>query len=296
MQITKLSSSLISSYTFCNFQYFLRYVLELESSGSGKAATTGTIVHQALEWASRLKKKNKINVDPEWLFERSWNEHPHPNLRKFTSKGLSADYKKCKASFFKIIEDEFYNPYNLKIIDAERWFEIELPGPEWEVKKDGKTKQLAVRGYMDLIHELNENTIEIVDYKTGLRSSPFDPTTMDFYGLTKKLQAKIYFMASKILLPQYKNCIVTFYYTGDGPTTIGLSDEELPQILSQLFSIFQQIKGDSLIKRNRSWKCKLCQFSKNDICDKVWGELNTMGERYVKNKYHNINIGDINNG
>jgi hypothetical protein len=119
---------------------------------------------------------------------------------------------------------------------------------------------------------------------------------MDFYGLTKKLQAKIYFMAAKILYPQYKNLLVTFYYTTDGPTTIGLSDEELPQILSELFSIFQWIKGDSLIRRNRSWKCKLCQFSKNDICDKVWGELNTMGERYVKNKYHKINVGDVNSG
>jgi len=291
MQITKLSSSLISSYTFCNFQYFLRYVLELESSGSGKAATTGTIVHQALEWASRLKKKNKINVDPEWLFERSWNEHPHPNLRKFTSKGLSADYKKCKASFFKIIEDEFYNPYNLKIIDAERWFSIELPLPEWKIAGGLETKALVVRGYIDLIHELNKDTIEITDYKTGSRSTPFDKKEMNFYNLTKKLQAKIYFLAAKILYPQYENCVVTFYYTSDGgPTTIGLSEEEIPNILNELFSIFKQIEADSLIRRNRSWKCRLCPYNKEDLCTKIWSSLNTMGEEYTKIQYKGMKI------
>ena len=291
MLINKFSSSLAETYKFCAFKYWLTYVLELESSGSGKAATIGTITHKALEWAARLKQRGKTTIDPLWLLDRAWDENPHPDLRKFTSKGLSADYKKAKASFFKVIEDEFYNPYNLKIIDAERWFEIELPGPEWEVKKDGKTKQLAVRGFIDLIHKLSNDTIEIVDYKTGNRKSPFDSKEMDFYNLTKKLQAKIYFMAAKILFPQYKNCVVTFYYTSDGgPTTIGLSNGDVPSILSELYDIFKTIKSDSLIRRNRSWKCKLCNFSKNDVCSIIWSDLNTMGEEYVKIKYKGTKI------
>jgi len=291
MQVNKFSASLIDTYKFCAFKYWLTYCLELESSGSGKAATIGTITHKALEWAARLKQRGKTTIDPLWLLDRAWDENPHPDLRKFTSKGLSADYKKAKASFFKVIEDEFYNPYNLKIIDAERWFEIELPGPEWEVKKDGKTKQLAVRGFIDLIHKLSNDTIEIVDYKTGNRKSPFDSKEMDFYNLTKKLQAKIYFMAAKILFPQYKNCVVTFYYTSDGgPTTIGLSNGDVPSILSELYDIFKTIKSDSLIRRNRSWKCKLCNFSKNDVCSIIWSDLNTMGEEYVKIKYKGTKI------
>jgi ATP-dependent helicase/DNAse subunit B len=294
MLINKFSSSLAETYKFCAFKYWLTYVLELESSGSGKAATIGTIVHRALEWAALLKKRGKTSVSPEWLFERSWDENPHPDLRKFTSKGLSADYKKAKASFFKVVEDEFYNPYNLTVVDAEKWFEIGLPGQEWEVKKDGETKQLCVRGYIDLIHELDKDTIEIVDYKTGSRNSPFDKNTMDFYNLTKKLQAKIYFMAAKILFPQYKNCVVTFYYTQDlGPTSIGLSDEEIPEILNQLHCIFVRIKGDSLIRRSRSWKCRLCPYEKNDLCTKIWYDLNTLGQEYVTNKYYKLNLDDI---
>lgn len=293
MQVNKFSSSLIDTYRFCSFKYFLTYILELQSEGSGKAATIGTIVHKALEWAARLKQRGKTTIDPLWLLDRAWDENPHPDLRRFTTKGLSADYKKCKMSFFKVVEDPFYNPYKLKVIDAEKWFEIELPGPEWEVKKDGKTKQLCVRGYIDLIHKLNDNTIEIVDYKTGSRTSPFDKNTMDFYNLTKKLQAKIYFMAAKILYPQYKNLLVTFYYTTDGPTTIGLSDEELPQILSELFSIFQWIKGDSLIRRNRSWKCKLCPYEKNNNCTRIWSDLSTLGQEYVMDKYYKLNLENI---
>ena len=297
MLITKFSDSLINSYRFCPFQYWLHYVLELESSGSGKAATVGHIVHQALEWMAKLRKRGKTNVDPLWLFERSWDSSFHPDLRKFTSRGESADYRKCKASFFKIIDDSFYNPYNLKIIDIERWFSIEFPGPEWEVKENKETKQLKARGYIDLVHEIDNETIEIVDYKTGSRTGPFNSQEMNFYGLIKKIQAKLYFIAAKILYPKYKNVILTFYYTKeDGPTTISLSDEDIPIILTQLYNIFITIKNDSLINRNRSWKCKLCPYNKNDVCSKIWGDLNTMGERYVKNKYHNINIGDINNG
>lgn len=293
MQINKFSASLAETYNFCAFKYWLIYCLELETTGSGKAATIGTIAHKALEWAARLKQRGKTNIDPLWLLDRSWDENPHPELRRFTSRGESADYKKCKASFFKVMEDEFYNPYKLNVLDAEKWFEIEMPGPEWEVQKNGKIEQLKVRGYIDLIHEINSETIEIVDYKTGLRSSPFDKNIMDFYGLTKKLQAKIYFMAAKMLYPQYENCLVTFYYTQDGPTTIGLSDEELPQILNELFSIFKHIKDDSLIRRNRSWKCKLCPYEKNNTCTNIWSDLNTMGEEYVKSKYHKLNLEDI---
>ena len=294
MQITKFSSSLAETYSFCAFKYWLTYCLELGTSGSGKAATIGTIVHRGLEWAAKLKKRNKISVDPLWLFDRAWDENPHPDLRRFTSRGESADYKRGRSSFFKVMEDPFYNPYNLNVIDAERWFEISLPGAEWEVKKDGKTEQLRIRGYIDLIHKLDNNTVEIVDYKSGSRKSPFDPKTMDFYGLQQKLQAKIYFMAAKILYPQYENCIVTFYYTSDGgPTTIGLSNEELPQILNQLYSIFKHIKDDSLVRRNRSWKCKLCQFNKNDVCSRIWSDLGTMGEAYTKNRYYKLNLENI---
>jgi hypothetical protein len=239
---------------------------------------------------ARLKKKGKTNVDPSWLFDRSWDENPHIDLRKFTSRGLSADYKKCKASFLKIVEDKFYNPYVLKIVDAEQWFAVELPGPEWEIRDGGETKQIRVRGYIDLVHEIDGDTIEIVDYKSGTRSSPFDKTEMDFYGLTQKLQARFYFMAARALYPQYKNVILTFYYTQDGPTTIGLSDEDIPFILSQLYEIFQQIKKDSLIRRSRSWKCKLCPYNKEDACTQIWSDLNTFGEEYVQNKYHQISV------
>lgn len=293
MKITKCSNSAIDSYRFCPFQYYLHYIMEIETS-KGKSAAIGNIVHQTFEWMAALKKRNKTNVDPMWLFDKAWDMYPHKDLRRHTTRGESADYKKTRDIVNKIVDDENYNPYKLNVIQAEKWFEIDLPGEDFEVIDNGIKRQLKVRGFIDLIHELDKDTIEIVDWKSGKRDSPFDTTKMDFYGLSKKLQGGLYYLASILLYPQYKNRILTFYYIADGgPTTITLDETDIPIILSRLYGHFKTIKKDSLVRRNRSWKCKLCGYNKNDVCSKIWSDYNTFDEKFVKEKYHKISLENI---
>lgn len=293
MQIKTCSNSAIDTYRFCAFKYYLNYELEIKTSG-GKAAIIGNIVHQTFEWMSLLKKKGKINVDPIWLFDRAWDMYPHKDLRKYTTRGESADYKRTKEIIYKIVDDDNYNPYKLNVIDAEKWFEIDLPGEEFEVNDNGIKKQLKVRGYIDLVHKISDNTLEIIDWKSGKRDSPFDTTKMDFYGLSKKLQGGLYYLASILLYPQYKNIVLTFYYIADGgPTTISFDESDIPIILSKLYGHFKTIKQDSSVRRNRSWRCKMCGYSKQDICTKIWSDYNTFDEKIVKEKYYKINLEQI---
>ncbi len=284
MRITQCSSSSIDTFSSCEFKYWLQYIIGLKFP-SGKAATLGTIVHQVAEWMARLKKRGKINIDPIWLFERAWEENTHIELRKFTNRGLSADYKKCQESINKIISGS-YNPYGLDPIDIEKWFEIELPGEEWITIEN---KPFKIRGFIDLINKIDKDTIEIIDYKNGVQKEFFTFKDINFDNIINKIQGRIYHLAASILYPQYSNILITFYYINHDILTFSLGDEDIPDTLAMLYNFFSMVKKNTLIRRNRSWKCKSCSFNKNDKCTAIWSDLNTSGEQFVKDKYATIN-------
>jgi len=285
-------------YKHCPFAYYLQYILN-QKSDSGKAALQGTIVHQTIDWMAKLKKRGKTNVDPMWLLDRAWDEQVQKNenisIRKVTTRidketgefKEAADFKKCRLAIEEILANEHYNPYNLDIIDSEKWFRLEMPGKEWEVKNENdEPEQFAARGFIDLVHKVDKDTIEIIDWKTGVRKSFYTQKEIDEEVLSREIQPRIYHLASYLLYPQYKNVILTFYYTGDGgPVTIALSHDDVLNTIEYLHRFLMTVKGDTLLRRNRSWKCKMCRFNKEDKCSKIWGDLHTMGGAYVSEKY-----------
>jgi hypothetical protein len=306
MRVVKCSASAIKLYNHCPFSYFLQYILGIES-GTGKAALQGKIVHQTLEWMARLRKRGKTNVDPMWLLNRAWDEltakSPEVIIRRVTTRidkntgeyKEAADFKKCRIALETVLDDPFYNPYNLNgIIDIERWFAIELPGEEWLCQdKDGKPHQFAVRGFIDLVHELDEETIEIVDWKTGNRKDFYTQKPMDEVLLMREVQSRLYHLAAYFLYPKYKNILITFYYTNDGgPITIALSQEDIAMTIAALHRFFTTIKKDTLVRRNRKWTCRMCGFNNNGICDRIWSDLHTLGSEYVEDRYAGFDCGD----
>ena len=296
MKIARCSASAIQSYRHCAFKYFLNYALDLESP-SGKAALQGKIVHQVLEWMSKLKKRGKVNVDVEWLLEYAWDMHtslsPHIEIRRTTSRGEAADFKKCRLCVETILADKHYNPYEMNnIVDIEAWFKLELPGPEWITKDDdGNDQPFAVRGYIDLARELDKDTIEIIDWKTGKRVDFYTRKPIDAYELLRAVQPRLYHLASSVLYSKYKNIIITFYYIEDGgPLTISLGIDDIPMTLASLWKFFDTVKKDTLLVRNRSWQCKMCAYERSKICQRIWSDLHTMGSEYAENRYKGLNF------
>jgi len=298
MKVVKCSASAINTYYNCPFCYFLHYILGLELK-AGKAALQGSIVHQALGWMAKLRKRGKTTIDPSWLLNRAWDtlvaKHTEIEMRKTTTLidketgnfKEAADFKKCRVALETIFSDEFYNPYNINVIDVEKWFTMEIPGNEWKCfDENGKSHQFTVRGFIDLVHEIDAETIEIIDWKTGNRKDFYTQQPVDEQSLTQNVQSRLYHLASYFLYPQYKNIFVTFYYANNGgPITIALSYDNLSMTIAALYRFFTTIKGDTLICRNRHWTCKMCGFNRDDICSRIWSDLNTFGSEYVKNKY-----------
>ena len=292
MKITKCSASAIQTYEHCNFKYYMSRVLNMEDA-AGKAALQGTIVHQVFEWMGKLKRKNKTHIDPEWLLERSWDMHtaknPHIEIRRTTSKGEAADFRKCRESVEVILNDDTYNPYKMEnIIDSERWFSVEFPGEEWETHEG---EQFRTRGFIDLVRELDKETIEIIDWKTGKRLDFYTRQPIDVLQLMREIQPRLYHLASCMIYSEYKNIVITFYYTSDGgPVTISLSLEDIPHTIAAIWAFFKRVEKDTLFRRNRSWKCRMCAYNKNDICTKVWSDLHTLGSEFVEQKYVDMTV------
>lgn len=286
MKIVRCSATAIKGYYHCSFMYWLEKILGLESS-SGKAALQGTIAHTVFEWMGKLKKRNKTYIDTEWLLDQSWEMHVKQNpgieIRRETSRGEAADFRKCRTDIESVANSD-HSPYKSKIIDIERWFEIEMPGPEWKCS-DG---QFSSRGFIDLVREIDSDTIEIVDWKTGDRCDYHTRERHTYSTLFRDIQLRLYHFAATELYPQYKNIIVTFYYTSDGgPITVPMSYSDIFGTIDYLWEFFQTVKNDTLLLRNRSWKCKMCSFERSGMCDRVWGELHALGSEYVE-KYRNL--------
>lgn len=302
MRIVKCSASAISLYKHCPFAYFLHYILGMESS-AGKAALQGSIVHKALEWMTKLRKRGKINVDPMWLLDRAWDEgtkaSPEIEIRRVTTRidketgelKEAADFKKCRIAIETILKNPYYNPYTLKVIDSERWFALEIPGDEWKcLDADGKEHQFAVRGYIDLVHEIDKDTIEIVDWKTGARKGFYTQKPIDEEVLIQEVQPRLYHLAAYFLYPKYKNIWITFYYTNDGgPITIAMSQEDLANTIASLHRFFSIVKQDTLMRRNRWWTCRMCPFERNGMCNRIWSDLHTLGSEYIEERYKGLN-------
>lgn len=298
MRIVKCSASAIGLYNHCPFSYFMHYILGMESR-AGKAALQGNIVHKTLEWMTKLRKRGKTNVDPMWLLDRAWDEHtaasPEIAIRKVTTRidketgdfKEAADFKKCRIAMETVLNNPHYNPYEIDVVDAERWFAMEMPEKIWQCfDKDDKLYQFTVRGFIDLVHEIDEETIEIVDWKTGSRKSFYTQQPIDEETLAREIQPRLYHLAAYFLYPKYKNILITFYYTNDGgPITISLSQDDLAITIATLHRFMTTVKQDTLMCRNRWWTCKMCSFERNGMCNRVWSDLHTLGGEYVKDRY-----------
>jgi hypothetical protein len=285
MKIDKIRSSSINTYRFCNWKYFLEYVLNCESL-SGKAALQGTIIHQVMDWLALSKIKGIKEPEHKNLLERAWNYHigknPHIDIRRTTSRGDAADYKKCLNTIEKI-KSSMYDPYKLNIIKSESKFNI--PVPEFDDK--------ILSGTIDLIHEIDNDTIEIVDWKSGKQKDFATMKDKDFYSLMKDVQPRVYHLAAFLLYPQYKNIMVTFYYVNekDGATTLPFTVEDLPYTIAAIINFIKIVEGDKNIFRNRSWKCRtFCFYGRNNTCNTIWKDRHRYGMKYVEQKYVNLTV------
>jgi len=294
MRIATVSASSQKSYDWCQWKWFIRYCLKFQEE-AGPAALIGSIVHKYLEIISLFAVDNRNNntdiwPDPEELWEQCFNEYflESPEI----ADGI--DQSKIN-SIIKGLMDLIhgnYTPYTTNTIASEAQFDIPLVSPLFKV--DGtKDEYIKVIGKIDRVDELDKDSIEIIDYKTGRRQNfgSNSKEKINSLTLTEDIQPRMYGLAAKTLYPQYKNILITFIYLADGgPVTATLTDEDHETTMEFLKDKILEIKKVSDPKQTISWKCnKLCWYGKTGLCNNLWEEKEKYGVQFLEDKYSVLN-------
>lgn len=274
----------------CEQQYFIEYVLGWRGP-SGQKADKGTITHKVLEILAIIKKAQQDGIDivtDDVMGKIDINNYNLNTIiekvyKYYTEKATHhkwsvKDYKDCHSWVYKAIEfnNGMFDPRNRNILEPEQHFDFEIRKP-WAKYKytldDGSKLEgyLALKGTIDLITKVNDDTIEIVDWKTGRRLDWATGQEKTQEKLEKDPQLRIYHYAIKNLYPQIKHIIFSIYFINDGgPFSICFSDDDIGPTEDMLRSKFEVVKNTNKPRLNKSWMCsKLCHFGKTTFDNSI---------------------------
>ena len=319
MIVTYIRSSSYNNYDYCQLQYFITYVLGHRST-SGKKAQLGTIVHKVMECLAVCKKRlqgrqtktmkvtddaiGEIKFTPKNLYtkvfvakllKRSYEHYTENCVHDYTN----ADYKFCEKSVDQALtyNDGQFDPRERNIVEAEPQFDIpiEEDWAKFEYKMpngESVTGQLAIKGTIDLVTEVEDGVIEVIDWKTGRRLNWATGEEKTYEKLIEDPQLLLYNYAISKLFPEYDQSIMSIFYIRDGgPFSMCYDEDDQAKFLKMLEKRFKQIKRNEypqpISHTRRHFKCtKLCHFYKNKwpgtnqtMCHHVEDHLKAFGEQ-----------------
>ncbi len=273
-------SSNYGTFDLCPHKFFIVYNLGIEDVVS-KRTEMGSIFHKFMELLARshIATLNKQEgFESEGIGWISIDDYSIDTLTELAFRYQSktrpdldwslADLKECKKWSEKGIE---YNngeldPRKQDILEIEKYFDFTIDADWANYKYDflsGETVtgKLACKGTIDLITKVNEDTLHIVDYKTGARRNWATGEEKTFDKLNEDFQLQFYYYAIRRLYPQYKHCIVTiFYLNAGGAFTVAFSESDLPKIENKIRQRFEEVNRMQSPSLNPK-ACGFCHFA-----------------------------------
>lgn len=288
----------------CEQQYFIEYVLGWRGP-SNKKADKGTIVHKVLEILAFIKKAQQDNIDiilDDIVGSININNYDLNQIcdivyDHYTKANSHHDWEaKDKKDCVKWVEktllfnNGMFDPRNRQIICPEQHFDFIIQ-KDWakysfdtpEGKLDGN---LALKGTIDLITKVDDNFIEIIDWKTGKRLNWATGKEKTQEHLEKDPQLRIYHYAASHLYPEIENFMITINFINDGgPFSICFQKSDLFETELMLKAKFEKIKNVKRPSLNKSWMCnKLCHFGKTNFKDTIIPPLEEYRDGQVTRK------------
>ena len=255
----RISYSAIDTYKTCPLKYKYQEIDRIRVPKS-KEAVFGTALHSALRFMfSRDPLYPTLDevvnfYNEEWLKLREKTKWPDEESEKiFNRHGAS-------------ILEKFYKknqPWNFNVLDLESRFETSIKD-----KSTGETHTLS--GIIDRVDKPDDETYEIVDYKTG-RRLPSQET------LDKNLQLSIYHLGLLNRWPDIKNKNIrlTLYYLSHGESlSTKRTETDLEATKNSVLGVIHEIKAK--IASNNDFQptpgplCDWCGYK--PICP-VWRHL-----------------------
>ena len=305
----RLSASKMKTYKMCQFKYFLSYGLYAPQKPSF-AAELGTELHWLYEmyaqavlkgkdedgrttedierdWKKILQKRAFVDLDSwQWCrhvgkVEKSCSTCPafseEDSMCTLVNK-KTEDFNGCPWNAWTEAQNmvtrvlsptgpaDIFTP-GKKIVGTEDSFQIEFEALDGHL--------VTLNGLIDMVVELDEDTLEIIDYKTGRFK-------MTYKDAEKDLQLRLYYLACRRKYPQYKHHMVTIMYVNEGIKSItpAFGDKTEEELLVEIAEIYNEIKAIEYPERIRDGRdgrdrpSHICKYLCNmELCDAVHAAL-----------------------
>lgn len=266
----------------CPMQYFLEYNLGIRSP-SNKKADKGTILHKVLEILAYIKlyeQNNTLIYNDDIIGDINIKKYNLDTITEQVYKYYTSqfkhhewevkDYKDCRLWVNKALEahNGTFDPRNRNILQPEQHFDIVINKPwayyKYVTKNENLEGYLALKGTIDLITKVDDNTIEIIDWKTGRRLDWATGEEKTLAKLQNDPQLRLYHYAVSQLYPKIEHIIFTINFINDGGAfSVCYDKADLPKTEDMIRIKFDTIKNTKVPQLNKSWKCnKLCHFGK----------------------------------
>lgn len=269
---------------------------------------------------TRINKNNykhdcKLNYGHIRYGEKLVNELILKSYEHYSSKSseewTKADFKDCTNWVWMTLSYQggAFDPRRRTIVDTEPHFDIQFSEDwanyEYNLPNGKKINgKLSIKGTVDLITDLGDDTYEIIDWKTGQRKDWATDEKKDYKKLCTDAQLQIYYFAVKNKYPNAKHIIVSIFFVRDGgPYSLCFSENDIPMIKDKIKDRFLEIKNCNtpymVDASQKDFRCtRICDYYKSKIgkqntCKHINEQIQLIGIDAVTKKYTNpdFNVG-----
>ncbi len=244
------SHSKLSTFEQCKLRYKFRYIDKIKVIETTIEAFLGKTVHSTLEWLYLQVKENKIPTIEEIInyYSENWTEKYKDSIKIIRQNLTTKDYFNKGVQF--LIDYYFkHKPFKDNTLEVEKRIVLNLD-------KEGKYK---IQGYIDrLVHNLENNELEIHDYKTANSIPTKDKIEND-------RQLALYSIAIKELFGKEKEVLLIWHYLAHNQKiTSRRTNEQLEKLKQDIINLINEIESTTEFPSNKSILCDWCEYK--SIC------------------------------
>lgn len=246
------SHSKLELFEQCRLKFKYRYIDRIiPEIAKSIEAHLGSIVHKTLEWLYINVMEKRIPTIEQVIafYSERWAEDYSSDM-PIANKSLTAkDYFNRGVEFLV----NYYmknHPFKDNTIATEKRIEINL---------DEKGERKLI-GFIDrLVHNKDNNEIEIHDYKTSA-------SVLSKEKIENNRQLALYSLAIKEIFGKDKNvCMVWHFLAHDMKVCSRRTNEELEKLKKEVIELINEIEQTKHFPPNKSGLCNWCEY--RNICE-----------------------------
>lgn len=239
------SVSAINLFHDCPKAYDFRYIskVKVDRGDVGEPLRIGTAVHAGLEEAAIAMKMDKLPLDD-------------PAVLAAADAGLEKSWAEEKLPLDDGRLDECKGWLRDAIAEWDK--DGEIKSIEWQIKQDLPDGSGFI-GYADRVDRLNEDTLEIRDYKNTMKVT--DPEYLE-----NDIQVNMYAYFARETWPWARKIVASHQHPNHGGQTVkvNLTDASISEAVDRFMSTIEMIETEEEWEPRKSRRCDWCDYK--EVC------------------------------